>query len=72
MGKRETGKKSDPKIVFTHVQYLQDVLRDFKKKLTIQIPIEELKEQLLQQLKDLFQSHKGALNVNFEILELEK
>lgn len=69
---RETGKKSDPKIVFTHVQYLQDVLRDFAKKLTIQIPIEELKEQLLQQLNDLFQSHKGAFNVNFEILELEK
>jgi len=69
---RETGKKSDPKIVFTHVQYLQDVLRDFAKKLTIQLPIEELKEQLLQQLKELFQSHQGEFNVNFEILELEK
>ncbi|WMW78131.1 DNA polymerase III subunit alpha [Flavobacterium sp. 20NA77.7] len=69
---RETGKKSDPKIVFTHAQYLQDVLRDFAKKLTIQLPIEELKEQLLQQLKDLFQTHQGEFNVNFEILELEK
>ena len=69
---RETGKKSDPKIVFTHVQYLQDVLRDFAKKLTIQLPIEELKEQLLQQLKELFYLHQGEFNVNFEILELEK
>jgi DNA polymerase-3 subunit alpha len=48
------------------------VLRDFAKKLTIQLPIEELKEQLLQQLKDLFQTHQGEFNVNFEILELEK
>ncbi|CCG54369.1 Probable DNA polymerase III, alpha and epsilon subunits [Flavobacterium indicum GPTSA100-9 = DSM 17447] len=69
---KDTGKKSDPKIVFTHVQYLQDVLVDFAKKLTIQMPIEELKEQLIQKLNDLFQNHQGNLNVTFEVLELEK
>ena len=69
---KETGKKSDPKIVFTHVQYLQDVLVDFAKKLTIQMPIEDLKEQLIQRLNELFQGHQGNLNVTFEVLELEK
>lgn len=69
---KDTGKKSDPKIVFTHVQYLQDVLVDFAKKLTIQMPIEDLKEQLIQKLNDLFQNHQGNLNVTFEVLELEK
>lgn len=69
---RETGKKSDPKIVFNHVQFLQDVLKDFAKKLVIQIPVEELKEHLIQQLNTLFQGNEGAMNVTFEVLELEK
>ena len=43
---KETGKKSEPRINFTHLQSLQDVLPDFAKKLTIQLPVEELKEQI--------------------------
>ena len=69
---KETGKKSDPRINFSHMQSLQDVLPDFAKKLTVQLPIEELKEQLIAKLNELFSSHQGDLNVTFELLELEK
>ena len=69
---KETGKKSDPRINFLHMQSLQDVLPDFAKKLTVQLPIEELKEQLISKLNELFSNHQGDLNVTFELLELEK
>jgi DNA polymerase-3 subunit alpha len=32
---QDTGKKSEPRIQFTLVQYLQDVLDDFAKKLIV-------------------------------------
>jgi DNA polymerase III subunit alpha len=54
------------------MQSLQDVLPDFAKKLTIQLPVEELKEHLISKLNELFSNHQGDLNVTFELLELEK
>jgi hypothetical protein len=42
------------------------------KKLTIQLPVEELKEQLISNLKTLFSNYQGDYNVTFEVLELEK
>ena len=69
---KDTGKKSEPRINFTHLQSLQDVLPDFAKKLTIQLPVEELKEQLISKLNELFSFHQGDFNVTFELLELEK
>ena len=45
---------------------------DFAKKLTIQLPVEELKEQLISKLNELFSIHQGDFNVTFELLELEK
>ena len=36
------------------------------------MPIEELKEQLISKLNELFSTHKGDFNVTFEVLELEK
>jgi DNA polymerase-3 subunit alpha len=47
-------------------------LPDFAKKLTIQLPVEELKEQLISNLKTLFSNYQGDYNVTFELLELEK
>jgi DNA polymerase-3 subunit alpha len=36
---QDTGKKSEPRIQFTLVQYLQDVLDDFAKKLIVLLNI---------------------------------
>ena len=54
------------------MQSLQDVLKDFAKSLTVKIPVENLKEQLINHLNDLFGQHSGNYNVTFELLELEK
>lgn len=66
------GKRSDPKIQFLQVQYLQDVLASFAKKLVLQFNIAELSENLIQSLFDLFQKEKGDHQVTIEVLELEK
>lgn len=69
---RETGKKSDPRIQFTDVKQLQDVLPQFAKKLSIQMDIDELQQHSIQQLQAIFQSNKGDNTVTFEIVEFDK
>jgi DNA polymerase-3 subunit alpha len=69
---RDTGKKSDPQIVFQDAKLLADVLPTFAKKLIIQLNIKELQENLVHQLNAVFQSNKGDSYVDFEIMEIEK
>ncbi|WP_162126533.1 DNA polymerase III subunit alpha [Flavobacterium phycosphaerae] len=69
---RETGKKSEPRLQFVDVKQLQDVLPQFAKKLSIQMDINDLHQNFIQQLNDIFSSNKGDNTVTFEIVELEK
>jgi DNA polymerase-3 subunit alpha len=69
---QDTGKKSDPRIQFTLVQYLQDVLDDFAKKLIVLLNIADLQPEFIHKLSHLFQENKGDDVVSFEIMELEK
>jgi DNA polymerase III subunit alpha len=66
------GKKGDPRLQFTAIQYLQDVLPTFAKKLIIQFNVIDLQEQLITNLFQLFTGNKGDHQVTFEVMELEK
>lgn len=66
---RETGKKGDPRLQFNTFQMLQDVMDVYAKKLTIQLDIEELREEKINMLKDIFSSHKGDNVLNFVVYE---
>lgn len=68
---RETGKKSDPKILFQDAKLLADVLPVFAKKLSIQMNINELHQNSIERLQTLFQTNKGGNTVTFEIIELD-
>ena len=68
---KETGKKSDPKLQFMTVQYLQDVLPSFAKKLIINLNIKDIKTDLIHDLILVFQQNRGENAVVFEILETE-
>ncbi len=68
---RETGKKSEPQISFQDAKLLADVLPTFAKKLSIQLNIYDLKQQLIQQLSDVFKANEGDKPVNFEVIETE-
>ena len=69
---KETGKKGEPRLQFLVVQYLQDVLHTFAKKLIIHLNIKEVRSELISQLNAVFQSNRGDHSVSFEVLELEK
>ena len=69
---KETGKKGEPRLQFLLVQYLQDVLSAFAKKLVLYLTIEDLNAEMIHQLSAVFQEHRGDNSVDFEVLELER
>lgn len=68
----QEGKRTDPKIQFQHIQYLQDVLPQFAKKLVLLLDIKDLKEEFIRALSGVFLANKGDNSVTFEVVELEK
>ena len=69
---KETGKKGEPRLQFMLVQYLQDVLTSFAKKIIIHVNIADLQADLVHELSAIFQANKGDNSVTFEVLEVEK
>lgn len=69
---RETGKRGEPRIQYQVIQYLQDVLPQFAKKLTIQMNILELQHHFILELKEILSRHKGDHFLQFEVQEVEK
>jgi len=69
---RETGKKSEPRIMFQDAKLLANVLTIFAKKLIIQTNIADIQPDYVHQLSALFQANKGDHSVLFEVMEFEK
>ncbi|MDD5149502.1 MAG: DNA polymerase III subunit alpha [Flavobacterium sp.] len=68
---KETGKKGEPRLQFILVQYLQDVLPSFAKKLIIHLNIKDLQTDLIHKLSSVLLANKGENQVSFEVMELE-
>lgn len=68
----QEGKRGEPRLQFITVQYLQDVLTTFAKRLIIQLNVAELQEQSVARLQQLFKGSRGDHSVCFEVMELEK
>ncbi|HLP63559.1 DNA polymerase III subunit alpha [Flavobacterium sp.] len=68
----QEGKKGEPRIQFQLVQYLQDVLPSFAKKLIVLMDVKEIQSTTVSLLNTIFQSNKGDNSVVFEVMELEK
>jgi DNA polymerase III subunit alpha len=69
---KDTGKKGEPRLQFVLVQYLQDVLTTFAKKLVLMLNIKDVQSEFIHELSHLFSENKGDNTVAFEIMELEK
>ncbi|MES2545517.1 MAG: DNA polymerase III subunit alpha [Bacteroidota bacterium] len=69
---KDTGIKGEPRLQFMLVQYLQDVLPSFAKKLIVYLNINELQPEFIHQLNTVFNANKGDNAVGFEVLEVEK
>ena len=69
---QDTGRKAIQGFSLCLVQYLQDVLDTFAKKLIVLLNITDLQAEFIHKLSHLFQENKGDSQVSFEIMELEK
>ena len=68
---RETGKKGDPRLQYSNIQLLHDVMGLQAKKLTLQIPIGDIKKDKVRQLKDLLRMHKGDKQLHITLYDME-
>ncbi|MEM7085336.1 MAG: DNA polymerase III subunit alpha [Bacteroidota bacterium] len=68
---RETGKKGDPRMQYNQFAMLHDVMGNQARKLTIQMPIEQLQEQRIKLLKEVFKAHKGDSQLHFTMYDVE-
>ncbi len=68
---RDTGKKSDPRIQFNSFQMLHDVMDAYAKKLSIQLNINDLQEQRISTLQNMFRMHRGDHALNFVVYDNE-
>ncbi|MGO3156320.1 MAG: DNA polymerase III subunit alpha [Mesonia sp.] len=69
---KDTGKKGDARIQFRDFNLLHDVIEENAKKLTIQLDVDDLSEQKIISLKELFHMHKGDHLLNFVVYELQE
>ncbi|PTX63773.1 DNA polymerase III alpha subunit [Kordia periserrulae] len=66
---RDTGKRGEPRLQFNSMQLLQDVMETAAKKLTIQLDVNELKEETLNCINDIISTHKGDKALHFTLYE---
>ena len=69
---RETNKKSEPRLQFNSFKQLQDVMDSYAKKLTIQLDINEIKEERIEGLREIFKAHRGDHLLNFVVYETKE
>ncbi|KJD33794.1 DNA polymerase III subunit alpha [Tamlana nanhaiensis] len=69
---KDTGKKSDPRIQFNSFQLLQDVMEQYAKKLSLQLDINDLKEQKITALRELFHLHPGNQALTFLVYDTKE
>jgi DNA polymerase-3 subunit alpha len=64
---KNTGRPRDPRVIFTQMQQLQDVMAVATKKLSIDLHVSEIQEKKVASLKDMLEQHKGDHHLSFNI-----
>ena len=66
---RDTGITGEPRITFLSFQQLQDTLANNAKKLTLQLDINDFDDQKIDELKKIFNKHKGKQKLEISFFE---
>ncbi|MGG6229310.1 DNA polymerase III subunit alpha [Tenacibaculum sp. SDUM215027] len=66
------GVKGDPRVGFNEFLLLHDIMDKMCKKLTIKIPLKEVKENTIKELQHLFAINKGSHSLYFTIWDAEE
>jgi len=68
--RNKDGKMGEPRINFTDIQILQDVLEKQAKKITIQLDINKITENSIQELNKLLKDNEGAVPIDLLVYDL--
>ena len=69
---KNTGVVGEPRLKFTEFKLLHDVMDELCKKLTIKIPLNQIKEDTIKNLEHLFVTNKGKKSLHFTIWDAEE
>ncbi|WP_431166547.1 DNA polymerase III subunit alpha [Tenacibaculum halocynthiae] len=66
------GVKGDPRVSFTDFNLLHDIMDKMCKKITITMPLDKVKEDIIKDLQHLFATNKGSQGLNFTIWDADE
>ncbi|MFK5983598.1 MAG: DNA polymerase III subunit alpha, partial [Flavobacteriaceae bacterium] len=69
---KETQKKGEPRLQFNSMQMLQEVMDSQAKKLTINISIDDLKEEILNELRNIIKDNSGDKHLKIVVYDTEE
>ena len=69
---KETGKAGDPRITFSNMQLLQDVMDAMAEKLSIQLNLKDIDEELINAISSIIDEHNGKHNLRIEVYDMEE
>ena len=69
---KETGVRGEPRIHYTNFKLLQDVVKTFAKKLSIQLKLDDIKNEKISSIKSLLSQHDGKHNLSFVVYDDEE
>ena len=69
---RRAWQNGDVRVVITAIQQLQDVLGKMAKKITLNLPIEQISEKAVTDIEGVFKNHPGSQHLHFMIIDREE
>ena len=66
---KETGLRGEPRIQYSNFKLLQDVVKTFAKKISIQLKLEDVNEEKIKTIKTLLRKHEGKHNLGFVVYD---
>ena len=69
---KETGVRGEPRIQYLNFKLLQDVVKTFAKKLSIQLKLDDIKNEKISSIKSILGQHDGTQNLSFVVYDDEE
>ena len=66
---KQTGIVGEPRIQYNNFKLLQDVVKSFARKLSIQLNLDDIEEDKIDKIKKLLVKHKGDHNLSFVVYD---
>ena len=66
---KETGLRGDPRIQYNNFKLLQDVVKTFAKKISIQLKLQDINEKKIESIKQLLDQHEGTHSLGFVVYD---